>query len=184
MKIDAQIILDLHQGRVIAYPTEAVFGLGCDPDNEQAVNQILAIKRRPVEKGLILIASDYDQILPYIDQGQLTDSQIAKIHASWPGGTTWVMPSSITTPKWITGNFDSVAVRVSAHPVVRQLCQQFGKPLVSTSANLAGQPAIIDVNTLHNEMADQVDHIVPGEPDITLQPSRIIDALTGVIYRS
>ncbi len=183
MTVDSAIINDLHQGEVIAYPTEAVFGLGCDPDNEQAVMNLLGIKQRPISKGLILIAADYQQLLPYIDDNQLTTAQKANIQATWPGPTTWVMPASKNTPHWLTGDFSSIAVRVSAHPVVKQLCQAFGKPLVSTSANLSGQPAIDDIDTLRDQIGDKVSHIVPGSPDTTLQPSKIIDALSGIVYR-
>lgn len=183
MTIDSAVITDLHQGAVIAYPTEAVYGLGCDPDNQQAVMALLAIKQRPVSKGLILIAADYQQLLPYIDDPQLTEQQKAQIQASWPGGTTWVMPAADSTPDWLRGDHTSIAVRVSAHPVVRELCQSFGKPLISTSANLTGQPSINDIDTLRSQLADKVSHIVPGYPDTNLQPSKIIDALSGIVYR-
>lgn len=82
----------LQHDRVIAYATEAVFGLGCDPDSEAAVQRLLAIKQRPVEKGLILIAADLAQLQDYIDLDQLTSEQLAKVEASWPGPFTWIMP--------------------------------------------------------------------------------------------
>jgi L-threonylcarbamoyladenylate synthase len=183
MTVNPAVIADLHKGEVIAYPTEAVFGLGCDPDNKQAVMKLLAIKQRPMNKGLILIAADYQQLLPYIDDNQLTSKQKANIQATWPGGTTWVMPASTNTPHWLRGDHSSIAVRVSAHPVVKQLCREFGKPLVSTSANLSGQPAIDNIDTLRHQIGDKVSHIVPGSPDTTLQPSKIIDAVSGIVYR-
>jgi L-threonylcarbamoyladenylate synthase len=184
MNIDPAVIADLKLGKVIAYPTEAVFGLGCDPDNPQAVDKLLAIKQRPISKGLILIAASFEQLLPYIDIEQLSQDKKAQLMATWPGGTTWVLPAAITTPKWLTGDFSSIAVRVSAHSVVQQLCTAFGKPLVSTSANLSGQPAISTLEVLIEQIGDKVAHIVPGTPDTTLQPSKIIDALSGVIYRN
>ncbi len=182
--IDSAIIAGLHQGDVIAYPTEAVFGLGCDPDNREAVYQLLAIKQRPVNKGLILIAANYQQLAPYIDETALSAQQKTTVLASWPSATTWVFPAATDTPKWLTGDFDSIAVRVSAHPVVHQLCQQFAKPLVSTSANLSQQPAISDFDELQQQLGEKVAHIVPGSPNPDLQPSKIIDALSGIIYRS
>lgn len=182
--IDPEVINDLKQGKVIAYPTEAVFGLGCDPDQQHAVEQVLAIKQRPVSKGLILIAGDFEQIKPYIDLSRLSQTQIDNIMNTWPGPTTWVMPASNKTAKWVTGDFDTVAVRVTTHPVVKQLCQAFGKPLISTSANLSGQPAINDIQVLKDQLGELVAHIVPGEVDTNRQPSRIIDAISGTIYRS
>lgn len=184
INIDNTTITGLHQGDVIAYPTEAVFGLGCDPDNEAAVYRLLAIKQRPVSKGLILIAADFDQLQPYIDLSQLSPEQKAAVLASWPGPTTWVFPAAKNTPRWLTGEFDSLAVRVSAHPVVRQLCQQFTKPLVSTSANLSGQAAISDMALLTEKLGDKVSRIVPGTTNPNLKPSKIIDAISGVIYRN
>ncbi|MGL5288697.1 MAG: Sua5/YciO/YrdC/YwlC family protein, partial [Aeromonas sp.] len=79
----------LQQDGVIAYATEAVFGLGCDPDSEVAVQRLLAIKQRPVEKGLILIAADMAQLQDYIDVSQLSGNQLAQVKASWPGPFTW-----------------------------------------------------------------------------------------------
>jgi len=88
------VLQALNQQQVIAYPTEAVFGLGCDPDSEQAVEALLALKRRPREKGLILIADNYQQLLPYIDDSQLSEQRLEEILACWPGPVTWVMPAN------------------------------------------------------------------------------------------
>jgi L-threonylcarbamoyladenylate synthase len=133
---------------------------------------------------LILIAASQQQLSPYIDDSSLTPAQQARIAASWPGPTSWVFPAAATTPEWLTENFSSIAVRVSDHPVVQQLCRQFGKPLVSTSANLSGQPAISDIGLLHRQLGDKVSHIVPGATNPAQQPSTIIDALSGVVYRN
>lgn len=130
----------LHAGDVVAYPTEAVFGLGCDPDNQQAVEQLLRLKQRPIEKGLILIAASYQQLLPYIDDNAINEEQRLRMFSHWPGPVTFVVPASTAAPTWITGKFDSIAVRVTDHNTVKDLCNLFGKPLVSTSANLSGLP--------------------------------------------
>ncbi|HBN87761.1 MAG: L-threonylcarbamoyladenylate synthase type 1 TsaC [Alteromonadaceae bacterium] len=178
------VIRALNDGGVIAYPTEAVFGLGCDPDNETAVMALLAIKQRPVEKGLILIAADYSQLLPYVNDTAIPQDKRAKIFASWPGHVSWVLPASTTAPKWITGQFDSIAVRVSAHPIVQQLCRAYGKPLVSTSANLSGQPSITDPVELEQSLGSLLSAIMPGALGGATQPSQIRNALTGDIVRS
>lgn len=177
-------ITPLTAGDVIAYPTEAVYGLGCNPDNEQAVLKLLAIKQRPVEKGLILIAATYEQLRPYINEQAVPANRLDQILASWPGHFSWVFPASSLTPSWITGRFSSVAVRVSAHPVVQQLCLAYGKPLVSTSANLAGEPAITDYQQLQASLGNQISLIVDGPLGGATQPSQIRDALTGDIFRS
>ncbi|MCO7034832.1 Sua5/YciO/YrdC/YwlC family protein, partial [Vibrio paracholerae] len=121
-----QAVDALRKGCVIAYPTEGVFGLGCDPDNQTAMLRLLAIKQRPVEKGVILIAASYAQLRPYVDETQLTAEQLTQVLASWPAPLTWVMPASRDTPSWVRGQFDTVAVRVSDHPVVQKLCRAFG----------------------------------------------------------
>lgn len=182
---EQQLVLQaLQQGGVIAYPTEAVYGLGCDPDNEAAVMALLAIKQRPVEKGLILISANYSQLLPYVDDKAIPPEKRYQIFSSWPGHVSWVLPASKIAPKWLTGQFDSIAVRVSAHPVVQQLCLAYGKPLVSTSANLSGQPAITDKAELEQSLGDKLSAIMPGALGGATQPSQIRDALSGNIVRS
>ena len=178
----ASIIAALENQQVIAYPTEAVFGLGCDPDSEQAVKQLLALKQRPWEKGLILIAADYAQLAPYIDDGALNEQQRAAIFASWPGPVTWVIPAKPQTPALLTGRFSSLAVRVSDHPLVQQLCRQFGKPLVSTSANLSGEEPCRTVAEVMQQFGDAFPVLV-GNVGGRLNPSEIRDALTGELIR-
>ncbi|EIM1709881.1 Sua5/YciO/YrdC/YwlC family protein [Aeromonas dhakensis] len=171
-----------HDG-VIAYATEAVFGLGCDPDSEAAVQRLLAIKQRPVEKGLILIAADLAQLQDYIDLDQLTSEQLARVEASWPGPFTWIMPARPDTPAWLTGQFDTLAVRVTAHSQVQALCRAFGKPLVSTSANLTGEEPARRLADIGELLASQLAYILPGEVGGQANPSEIKDARTGAVIR-
>lgn len=127
----------LQHGGLIAYPTEAVYGLGCNPFDESAVLHLLNIKQRPISKGLILIASSLQQLEPYIK----TDKAILnRINPTWPGPVTWVVPVQANVPAWLTGNHETLAVRVTALPLAKKLCEAFGGPLVSTSANPAGKP--------------------------------------------
>lgn len=176
------VIQELIKQNVIAYPTEAVFGLGCDPDSEAAVMQLLALKQRPVEKGLILIAADYQQLIPYIDDSQLRAEQKAVMFASWPGPVTWVMPARPSTPRWLTGQFSSLAVRVSAHPLVRELCLAFGKPIVSTSANLTGLPPCRTAQEVLTQFGEAFP-VLHGETSGRQNPSEILDVLTGNLIR-
>ena len=175
-------VAQLQQQAVIAYPTEAVFGLGCDPDSEQAVMQLLAFKQRPVEKGLILIAADYQQLEPYIADRELSVEQRERMFATWPGPVTWVLPAPSQTPRWLTGRFDSLAVRVSDHPLVQQLCRAFGKPLVSTSANLSGQPPCRNVKEVLQQFGEQFP-VLQGETGGRINPSEIRDIISGDIIR-
>ncbi|ATC92879.1 L-threonylcarbamoyladenylate synthase [Pseudoalteromonas tunicata] len=178
-----QCLNKLEQGGVICYPTEAVYGLGCDPDNESAVMALLAIKQRPVEKGLILIADNYAQLLPYVDDAKIPMDKRAEIFSAWPGAVTWIMPAKSTTPKWLTGKFDTIAVRVTNHSVVKQLCQQFNKPLVSTSANLTGQAPVRSLDEAKAMFTNNVAYYVAGQLGGNTKPSQIKDARTGQLFR-
>ena len=173
----------LRAGAVIAYPTEGVWGLGCDPFDEAAVHRLLAIKQRPVEKGMILIAGDVAQ-LDGVDWDRLSPERAAAVRATWPGAHTWVVPASPQAPSWITGSHDSVAVRVSAYPPVVALCAAFGGPLVSTSANLAGAPAARLRAALDPALLARLDGVLDGETGGLDRPTPIRDACTGASLRS
>ena len=181
--LENPIMSALQSEGVIVYPTEAVYGLGCDPDSEAAVMKLLDIKQRPVEKGLILIADNYGQLLKYVDDDKIPMDKRADIFSSWPAAITWVMPANKSTPKWLTGQFDTIAVRVTNHPVVKQLCQEFGKPLVSTSANLSGQDPVLTLEEAKNTFGDKVSAYVEGALGGNTKPSQIKDAFTGKLFR-
>lgn len=173
----------LQRGGLFAYPTEAVWGLGCDPDNEAAVLRLLQLKQRPVDKGLILVAAHLDPLRRWLDLPALPPGRLAVVLASWPGPHTWVMPAATDAPSWITGGRDSIAVRISAHPLVSALCEQFGGALVSTSANLGGEPPAYTRADLDPRLLDAIDGIVAGETGGLAQPTPIRLALDGSVLR-
>lgn len=170
------------EGKVFAYPTEAVFGLGCDPMNRKALERILQLKRRPVEKGVILVADCWERVAKFIDVKQISTETLADVKISWPGFITWLMPKSAKTPDWISGDSKLIAIRVSAHPVIQQLCKTLNSPLVSTSANLSGEQAIKERTILEKVFAKNVLYIA-GDLGEELNASEIRDALTGKIIR-
>lgn len=174
----------LRRGGVIAYPTEAVWGLGCDPFDETAVMRLLAIKQRPMDKGVILIAGTLAQFDGLLDWDPLSAAQRAAVQSSWPGPNTWIVPTMPRVPRWITGSHDGVAVRVSAHPDVIALCDAFGGPLVSTSANLAGEPPAYARGALDPRVLVQIDGIGRGETGGLASPTAIRDARTGAQIRA
>lgn len=92
---------------VIAYPTEAVFGLGCDPSNEVAIQRLLSLKQRPAEKGVILIAADYSQLLPYVDDTAIPQDKRFSVLSHWPGPVTLILPARKTTSRLLTGGRDT-----------------------------------------------------------------------------
>jgi L-threonylcarbamoyladenylate synthase len=172
-----------NQGGVIAYPTEAVFGLGCDPDNDSALQRLLNIKYRPVEKGLILLAGEFSQLLPYIDVEQLPKDILVKLNENWPEGVTFLIPKHKSISRLLTGEFDSIAVRVTRQADVVALCKHTNKPIVSTSANLSGKEPARTWQTLDPELVNKIDFIIEGETLGRTSPSKIIDVLTGSIIR-
>lgn len=170
----------LLSGEVIAYPTEAVFGLGCDPFNEQAVQHLFHVKQRPMEKGVILVAASVEQVLPYV---QLIDTPWEQqVLESWPGPVTWVLPLKQAMPDWITGGRDTVAIRVSDHPVVQALCSGFGKPIVSTSANISTQSPAKSCEEVSAVFGEQM-MCVQAELGNLQQPTQIRDSQTGDVLR-
>lgn len=174
----------LKNGGVIAYPTEAVWGLGCDPMNENAVLRLLAAKQRSVDKGLILIAANLEQLRLFLDLPALPSERLAEVLATWPGPHTWVMPATTHAPQWITGAHDSIAVRISAHPLVVALCHAFGGALVSTSANRAGAPAPRTQDEFDPALLTAIDGLVTGEVGTLARPTTIRDAHTGAELRA
>ena len=176
-----QAIRALRQGQIISYPTESVFGLGCDPHNLNSVNNILLAKQRSWQKGLILIASEIEQLEPWIDWARVPN--IEKIYASWPGPETWIVPVADEVSPLLRGLYNSLAVRVSAHPVVQQLCDQFAGAIVSTSANKAGNPAPKSSFQVRKTFKDSIGFYMTGATSKSLRPSRIRSALTGETLR-
>lgn len=177
----AQATAALQQGSVLAYPTEAVWGLGCDPFNEAAVSALLALKQRSVAKGLILAAASLQQLLPYLSP-DLTEQERQQL---LPGAvaTTWLVPFNLATvPHWIHGKHDVLAVRISAHPLVQQLCTAAGMPLVSTSANPQGLDAARNAADVRRYFGDKF-LICTGECGGATRPSVIKNLKTGEILR-
>lgn len=192
----------LKKGRLLAYPTESVWGIGCDAFDKAAVERILAIKQRRQSKGMIVVTDSAERIEPLL--AHLNDKQRQTVLDSWyhcnqMQAHTWLLPLADTLeltvpiPSWITGAHDSVAVRVIAHPLIQQLCAQMVAPtnpygfIVSTSCNPSGHPPALSLAQAQayfadNEFADQMAYLQGETLDYTL-PSQICDALTGEIIR-
>lgn len=165
----------LNAGKIIAYPTEAVYGLGCDPFNKYAVNQLLALKQRPEHKGLIILISNWLQL------EQLTlpiDSALLEpVLKSWPGPVTWVFPKSSLIPEWVSGQHPTVAIRMSAHPTAQQICKH--GPVVSTSANLSGLSPAMNFDDLQGQFPDGIDGFIVGDLGGAIKPTDIFDVCSG-----
>jgi len=184
-RIDTAVIQEavkaLHHGDVIAYPTEAMYGLGCDPFNANAIAKILQLKHRSIDQGFILVAEHWDQIEPLVQP--IEPAALYQALDTWPGPTTWVFPARPLVPQWIRGAHPGIAIRISDHPIVKMLCKAFDGPIVSTSANLHGQPPIRDYRTIKMTFGDQLDLIIEGNIGNQTQPTTIKNAVTSEVIR-
>ncbi|MGA9335650.1 MAG: Sua5/YciO/YrdC/YwlC family protein [Rudaea sp.] len=174
----------LRAGGIIAYPTEAVFGLGCDPLNQAAFARLFALKQRPPTQGVLLIGADFDQVAPYIDLTAIPASALETVRASWPGPNTWVCPRAHDAPEWIAGAHAGIALRVTAHPLASTLCRAFGGALVSTSANRHNCPPARNADAVRAAFGNELKYILDGALGGLDRPTPIRDALSGHIFRN
>ncbi len=129
----------IHQGGVVAYPTEAVYGFGCDPLDAHAVARLLELKQRPESKGLILIASHAEQLRPFVDD---LDQWLPKIGKEWPGAHTFLLPAANDLPRWVNGGNNKIACRVTTHPdclrhyVKKPVTLSYRLPLIAVGMRL------------------------------------------------
>ncbi len=177
----------LRAGQVLAYPTEAVWGLGCDPMNEQAFLEILRLKQRPIEKGVILLASQIAQVEHLLST--LRPEIREQVIASWTDrnpaerATTWLLPADQQIPSWIKGNHPQVAVRVTTHPLCIALCNAFQGFIVSTSANPAGLEPARSLQQATQYFGTELNYL-NGDLGFSQEPSRILDAVSGAVIRA
>lgn len=174
----------LQRGGIVAYPTEAVWGLGCDPFNADAVQRLLDLKQRPAAKGMIVIAADLAQALPHLHWEALPQARRDDILASWPGPNTWLIPCHPHVPNWLRGEHDTLAVRITAHPIAAALCRAFDGVVVSTSANRAGEAPARHLDELPGDLLNQLDGWIAGDTSGLTRPSTIRDARNGEILRA
>jgi len=171
----------LRAGQLIAYPTEAVFGLGCDPRNEGAVRQLLALKGRKASAGLILIGATFEQFAPWT--APVSEDKLAQAQANWPGPVTWLFPRGDDVPDFIAGEHDTLAIRVTAHPDCIDLCEAFGGPVVSTSANPHAARSARSAGEVEDYFGPFLGGILHGALGGNQRPSEIRDLQTGRVIR-
>ncbi|MBB3139493.1 L-threonylcarbamoyladenylate synthase [Halomonas organivorans] len=181
----ATAVAALRAGGVIAYPTEAVWGLGCDPDDASALTRLLALKRRDPAKGVILVAADIDQLAPWLTG--LDAGRRATLATPCDTPTTWLVPDNGRALPLVRGEHDRVALRISTHPRVVELCRAFGGPIVSTSANRAGEPSAMSAEEIHAVFGEgaggELDAVLDGPLGGHDRPSTIRDLVTGRVLR-
>ena len=171
----------LAQGGIVAYPTEAVYGLGCDPLDLDTVARLIALKQRPVTAGLILIAAEFRQLAPWL--APMDPATRKRVLATWPGPVTWVLPAAAGVPEILTGGRPTVAVRVTAHAPAAALCRAWGGALVSTSANIHGRPPARSALGVRRRFGGAVERVLNGPTGGRAMPTEIRDGLTGRVLR-
>ena len=162
---------------VVLHPTEAVWGLAADAMNPDAVAAVQALKGRPADKGFILVADEFSRLAPLL--APVPDDRMRAALATWPGPHTWVIPAAPDAPAWLVGERHTLAVRVSAHPIVRALGAALAGPVLSTSANPAGAPPPRTLEQVDPDLRCRVAVVVAGATGGLDRPTAIRDILTG-----
>jgi L-threonylcarbamoyladenylate synthase len=168
------------QGGLIAYATASCYGMGCDPMNPRAIARLLRLKRRPKQKGLILIADEFERLVPFVQP--LDREARNRLTVKWPGPHTWLVAASRRTTHWVRGAHSKVAVRIDAHPDAREVCRLLGIAVVSTSLNRAGRKAIRGFREARRQFGASV-LVLPGKIGAAQAPSTIQDFDTGRMLR-
>jgi L-threonylcarbamoyladenylate synthase len=177
----AEAIAALRAGGIIAYPTEAVYGLGCDPLDRNAVARLFSLKQRPAGQGVLLIAAEFAQVEKFI--GAVPADAIERARATWPGPHTWVFPRSPMTPDWLVGDHSGIALRVTAHPLAAALCRAFGHALVSTSANRHGVAPARTASEVRLAFSGALAYVLEGATGGLERPTPIRDAISAEVLR-
>ncbi len=170
----------VRSGGVIAYPTEAVYGLGCDPSAAEAVRRILRIKGRSSRAGLILIADSAARLRGWIAP---TAAERRRMTSRTARPVTWVVTAGPRAHRLLTGGRNTIAVRVTAHPLAAALCRAAAVPLVSTSANRHGRPPARDALAVRRRLGPQIDFVLGGATGGRARASEIRDARSGTVLR-
>ena len=168
----------LDNGGVVVFPTDTLYGLGADVFSLPALQRIFAIKGRPAELALPVLVAGLDQVesvaLPMSNQAQELAERF------WPGPLTLVMRRSPELPELVTGGADTVAVRMPAHRIPLALARRLGRPITGTSANLSGQPDLLDLDSIENQLGNLVDYIIRSGPPPEGTGSTVVDITRNV----
>lgn len=167
----------LKSGGVVAMPTDTLFGLGADANNEAALQKVFDIKGRPADLALPVLVSDWKQV-SQVAEG-LSEAHRRLASAFWPGCLTLVLPKSRTLSPLITAGRETVAVRMPNHWVPLALASELGRPITGTSANRSGQPNLETVQEVEAELGDTVDMVILEGPAPDGLQSTIIDLTSG-----
>jgi L-threonylcarbamoyladenylate synthase len=169
----AEIVLN---GGVIAYPTDTVYGLGCDPFNEASLKKLLEVKRR-TGKGLPVLAVDIENAKRIALFSKIAEEIANKM---WPGSLTLILPKKESLPSIVTAGLNSIAVRVPNHKIALNLIKLCGGLIIGTSANISGEKPCVTAEEVYNQLNDKIDLILDGGKTPLMKPSTILDLTIDV----
>ena len=167
----------LRAGGVIVYPAETVYGLGCDPWNLGAWERIVRLKQRDSTRSMLLLADSREMVEEVAGKLGALAARLAE--AFWPGSLTLVLRPEFTLPGWLYGPTGGVAFRVTTSPVSRAIIGEFGKPVVSTSANISGEPTVATFEEARRRFGDSVDLVMGSPVPLSGVPSTVVDVASG-----
>ena len=163
----------LKNGGIIVYPTETVYGIGCDPFNMDAYEKVRGLKKRLDNKSYLLLASSLSQVEECAGELEAIPRRLADVF--WPGPLTMVIKPSNQVPAYLLGVSNGIAFRVTSHPVAASLAREFGHPIISTSANITGQSPIITYEKALSVFGDRADLVIENSERLQGTPSTVID---------
>lgn len=168
-----EAVIALLNGGVIAYPTDTLYGLGANPNLEDAVEKLLKIKGRSNSKGLPLLLDNIQTVETIVSDF----SEIAQTICThfWPGALTLILPAKSHLSKLITGNSRNVAIRIPNHPIPRALATAIGGSIIGTSANLSNRSNLLDANQVAAIIGDRLQFVLDGGPIENDIPSTVLD---------
>jgi L-threonylcarbamoyladenylate synthase len=162
-----KLLAVLNAGGVILYPTDTIWGVGCDATNSRAVDKVYKVKERIPNKSFIIIVKDLEMLSNYVS---FVPEIVIELLASISEPLTIIYPNAKNLPKNVVAGDGSIAIRIPDHDFCQQLLGAFGKPLISTSANLSGGSLPYSFRSIDNQIKKSVDYIVPIEQDIIARP--------------
>ena len=159
----AKVVDLLENGEIVALPTETVYGLGANALDPEAVAKVFEAKQRPTFDPLIIHISRREEIHDYCDLSPELNEVVQQLMKEfWPGALTLVLPKKACIPDIVTSGLPTVAVRMSAHPVMQEVCRAFGKPIAAPSANLFGRISPTTASAVVKELAGKIPLVVDG----------------------
>lgn len=153
-------VTHLRNGGIVAFPTETYYGLAIDPDCDLAVKKLFKVKNRPADKPLLLLIEEETQLHSIVESVPLAYRRLIKKY--WPGALTLIFSAGRSLNHQVTGNTGTIGIRISPHPIARELVKRMGKPITATSANISGFPPAQTAQEVIEMFGPNIDFIVDG----------------------